>query len=127
MRRLVLICLLAAAVTAGCGGGSVPTITEVNSGAPPYASNLKGLVEQHVRNENKVSSVSCRPTPQREPAGLQEHVPWTCDLRTKPMGDRAEIEILVGVSTGSYSIFECRTNPGQEYTQRPRGVCKSIR
>jgi hypothetical protein len=127
MRRLVMICLFSATVTVGCGGGSAPMITEVNSGLPPYASNLKGLVEQHVRKENKLSAVSCRPTPQREPAGLEEHEPWTCDLRTKSTGDRAEIEILVGVSTGSYSIFECRTTPGQKYTQRPRGVCERIR
>jgi hypothetical protein len=77
-----------------------------------------------VREANDVSKVRCAPEP-KQAHGLGSEV-WVCDLTTAPSGRKVEIEILVGVSLGDYSMLDCRTGPHQPYHQQFRGICRRI-
>jgi hypothetical protein len=122
---LIIGVILVAPTLTGCGSGSGSESVEVNSAVPPYAANLKALVQRHVRANNEISAVDCERAPKPK-VGLGQEV-WKCDLTTASGNYNAEIEILVGVSNGGYSMLECRTSPRQRYSQTPRGICKNTR
>lgn len=115
--------VLVVLVLAGCGGGTGSESVETSSGAPPHLTNLKQAFERQIRKENRVSTVACRDV--SEPDVMASGEEWDCDVTTQA-GDKLEVEALVSVSTGSYSILDCRTNPRQKYSQTPVGICKSI-
>jgi hypothetical protein len=120
---LIIGVIFVAPTLTGCGSGSGSV--EVNSAVPPYAASLKALVQRHVRANNEVSAVNCERAPKPK-VGLGQEA-WKCDLTTASGNHDAEIEILVGVSNGGYSMLECRTSPGQNYSQTPRGICENLR
>lgn len=122
---LIIGVILVAPTLPGCGSGNGSESVEVNSGVPPYAANLKALVQRHVRTKNEISALDCERAPKPK-VGLGHEI-WNCDLTTASGNHNAEIEILVGVSNGGYSMLECRTGPRQKYSQTPRGICKNIR
>lgn len=120
---LVIGGVFAVLVLAACGGGSGSESVEASSGAPPHLTGLKQAFEQQIREENRVSALTCRDV--SEPDVMASGEEWACDLTTQG-GQKVEVEALVGVSTGSYSILNCRTNPRQKYSQAPVGICKEI-
>jgi hypothetical protein len=122
--RLLLIFLaVAAPLIVGCGGGGPPSIEELNSAVPPFISDLQGHLEAHIRARNHVSAIRCH-------VGKGEHglgdAIYECRLTTEPTGAPVEVELLADVSSGSYSIAECRTGPDQPYSQAPVGACRRI-
>lgn len=121
---LVMGTVLLALALAGCGSGRDSESVETSSGAPPRDSYLKADFEHRFRMQNDPSSLRCEGAPEPDVMAYEEE--WHCDLMTAS-GTKLEVEALVAVTTGSYSILECRTSPDQEYSQAPRGPCKGIR
>jgi predicted small lipoprotein YifL len=124
LRKLVIavtLPLLAAAIAA-CGSAGPTTFEEVNSGVPPLTNDLKGHLERHFRDANRVTGLRCRQMRSESIAVTT----WECVASTAPAGRRVEVDLVVDGTNGSYEIFECRTAPDQAYSQAPRGACRSI-
>jgi hypothetical protein len=121
-KALVTGTVLLALAPAGCGRGSDPV--ETSSGAPPRDSYLKADFEHRFQKQNDPSALKCEGPPTVDVMAYEEE--WNCSLTTAS-GKELEVVALVGVTTGNYSILECRTSPDQKYSQTPRGVCKKIR
>lgn len=126
MRRIGVIGpILTALVLSACGGGGQSEMVETSSGAPPRLVNLKGTFEQQFRKRNNVSALSCEDGQQPDVMAAEEV--WNCDLTLAQTGHSLKIEVLVGVSTGDYSVLDCRIGPHQRYEQAPQGICKRVR
>jgi hypothetical protein len=125
MRRIAVTSLILAAFgVAACGGGGESETVETSSGAPPRLVSLKGNFEHKIRQRNDVSALDCKDG--QKPDIMAASEVWNCDLTMAQTGDRVEIETLVGVSTASYTVLDCRTSPGERYRQTPHGICKKI-
>jgi hypothetical protein len=119
---LAIGAIFAALLLAGCGGGS--DSVETSSGAPPRDSYLKADFEHRFQKQNDPSALKCEGPPTHDVMAYEEE--WNCSLTTAG-GKKLEVVALVGVTTGDYSILECRTSPDQNYSQAPRGGCQEIR
>jgi hypothetical protein len=125
MRRIAVIGLiLAASAVTACGGGGGSETVETSSGAPPRLGNLKGTFERDLRKRNDISALECEDS--QEPDIMAAGEVWDCHLMMARTDDKLEIEALVGVSTGSYTVLDCRKSPHQRYSQAPHGICKMI-
>ena len=126
MRRIAVVGLiLAAFAVTACGGGGGSRTVETSSGAPPRLVSLKGTFEHNFRKRNDISALDCDDS--QEPDVMAAEEVWDCHLTMAQTDDRLEIEALVGVSTASYAVVDCRTSPHEKYSQTPHGVCKKIR
>ena len=126
MHRTVVICLIfLVLVVTACGGGGESETVETSSGAPPRLVNLKGTFEHRIRNTNDVSDLICEDS--QEPDVMAAEEVWDCDLTMAQSGDKLEIDVLVGVSSGDYTVLDCRSSPRERYSQAPRGICKKVR
>lgn len=125
MRRIAVIGLILAAfpVTA-CGGGGESETVETSSGAPPRLVNLKSTFEHNFRRRNDISALECEDS--QEPDVMVAEKVWDCHLVMARTNDRLEIEALVGVTTASYTVIDCRTSPDERYGQAPHGICKTV-
>jgi hypothetical protein len=125
MRQLAVIGLILAAfgVTA-CGGGGESETVETSSGAPPRLVKLRADFEHQIRKRNDVSSLTCEDS--QEPDVMAAEEVWDCELTMAHTGDMVEIEALVGVSTATYAVLECRTRPHEKYSQVPHSICRTV-
>jgi hypothetical protein len=125
MQRIAVIGLvLAAFAVTACGGGGESETDETSSGAPPRLVSLKGTFEHKFRKRNDISAMDCKDS--QEPDVMAAEEVWDCELTMAQTGDRLEVEALVGVSTASYTVLDCRTDPHEKYSQAPHGICKKI-
>jgi hypothetical protein len=125
MRRIAVVGLiLAAFAVTACGGGGQSETVETSSGAPPRLVNLKGTFEHNFRKRNDISALECEDS--QEPDVMAAEEVWDCHLVMARTDDRLEIEALVGVSTASYTVIDCRTSPDERYSQSRHGICKTV-
>ncbi|MBS1883228.1 MAG: hypothetical protein JSS97_09750 [Actinobacteria bacterium] len=126
MRRVVVIGLILAALAlSACGGGGKSETIEASSGAPPRLVSLKSTFEHNLRKRNDISALVCKDG--QKPDVMAASEVWDCDLTMGQTGGMLEIEALVGVTTASYTVLDCRTSPDERYRQAPAGICKTLR
>jgi hypothetical protein len=126
MRRAAVIgVILAGLAVTACGGGGASETIETSSGAPPRLVGLKSAFEHQVLKKNDVSALDCEDG--QEPDVMASLEVWDCELTMTQTDDSLEIEALVGVSSGSYTVLACRRSPEEKYSQAPHGICEQIR
>jgi hypothetical protein len=109
------LAVLAAAVLAGCGGGSGAMPEEASPGPPPdLAASVTNqqIVRQVEKRYTNLSYVHCEPEPGRTARFGNDY--WECAIRLKKYGDAgAKLDLVVSGSHVKFGRTECYSDAGE--------------